>query len=232
VRTPAETAEPAEWLSERLLVSWSRPDRGSPVGSCVATGFEAYARVFPSLSVSEEKRLSWAELAAINGRVAHPLMELHLIASAAPGREPSPWDGDIGGVLPEAELRELAEVLRPFTRTPNRCWYSVWSGYGGIEETETGAKFSTPSGEREYILSFGPIEDATSFEFGTGPDIWWPDDRAWCVGGDTDLAATYVGGSATCIEALLNSPGLEALPVSVSDRVDIYADLINDAAVY
>jgi len=42
--------------------------------------------------------------------------------------------------LPETELRELAKVLSDFTRTPERCWYCVWAGYGGIEETEAGAE--------------------------------------------------------------------------------------------
>jgi hypothetical protein len=60
-----------------------------------------------------------------------------------------------------------------------------------------------------------------------GPEIWWPDDRAWCVGSDVDLAASYVGGSAHCIEALVASQALEALPVSSDDRVDIEADEIS-----
>jgi hypothetical protein len=41
------------------------------------------------------------------------------------------------------------------------------------------------------------------------------------------LAASYVGGSAQCIEALLASETLEALPVASDDRVDIEADEIN-----
>jgi hypothetical protein len=45
------------------------------------------------------------------------------------------------------------------------------------------------------------------------PDLWWPEDRAWCVGGDTDLKSTYVGGSEACIASLLAVPGLEVHPV-------------------
>jgi hypothetical protein len=227
LRTPAESSKPAEWLAERL-VEWPDAVGATRVGAVVPTGFEAYARVFPSLYVSEEKRLRWAELAAINGRVAHPLMELHLIASAAPGHGPSPWDpepGWLGGPLPQEELRELAKVLREFTGTPELCWYCVWTGYGGIAETETGARIHHPG--RDYFVSSGPIEEATSFDEFVGPEIWWPDDRAWCVGSDVDLAASYVGGSAQCIEALLASEILEALPVSSEDRVDINADEIN-----
>jgi hypothetical protein len=82
---------------------------------------------------------------------------------------------------------------------------------------------------RDYFLSFGPIEEVTSFGYGEGPDIWWPDDRAWCVG-YADLAATYVGGSSRCIDALLTYETLEAMPVSANDQVDSEADLINSDA--
>jgi hypothetical protein len=227
LRTPAESSGPAEWLADRL-VKWPDAVGATRVGAVVPTGFEAYARVFPSLHVSEGKRLRWAELAAINGRVAHPLMELHLIASPAPGHGPSPWDlepGGLGGPLPQEELRELAKVLREFTDTPALCWYCVWTGYGGIEETETGARIHLAG--RDYFVSWGPLEEVTSPDEFAGPDIWWPDDHAWCVGSDVDLAASYVGGSAQCIEALLTSETLEALPVFPDDRVDINADQIN-----
>ncbi len=227
VRTPAQSPEPAEWLAERLLGPWSGPEQGNLVGAIVPTGFEAYARVFPSLELSAEKRLRWAELAAVNGRVAHSLMEFHLIASPTPGHGPSPFDPDRDGPLGPmlgTEIREFAEILRDFTRTPGLCWYCVWVGYGGIAEAETGARIHHSM--RDYFLSSGPIGEVTSFD-GEGPDIWWPDDRAWCVGSDTDLAATYVGGSSGCIDALLGSEALEALPVSSDDRVDVHADVIN-----
>jgi hypothetical protein len=68
----------------------------------------------------------------------------------------------------------------------------------------------------------------TTFE-GDGPNIWWPDDRAWCIASDIDLATTYVGASARCIERLLGADRLEVLPVSLDDRVDINADVINEA---
>jgi hypothetical protein len=229
LRTPAKSAEAAEWLNQRLLRSWSGPGRTNPVGAIVPTGFAAYARIFPWIDwcLPEEERLRWAELAAINGRVAHPLMEFHLIASPAPGHGPSLIDPKRGplGPMRGTEIRELAEVLRDFTGTPDLCWYCVWDGYGGIEEREGGAQMIHFS-IRDYFLSSGPIEEVTSFD-GEGPDIWWPDDRAWCVGSDTDLAASYVGGSVPCIEALLSSKALEALPVSADDRVDSGADVIN-----
>jgi hypothetical protein len=45
----------------------------------------------------------------------------------------------------------------------------------------------------------------------------WPDDRAWCVAAEIDLAWTYVGGSVTLINDVLASPRLEAQPASLDD---------------
>jgi hypothetical protein len=79
-------------------------------------------------------------------------------------------------------------------------------------------------------VSSGPIEAVRSFgDEALGPNIWWPDDRVWCVASEIDLAATYVGASARCIERLLAPGTIEAMPVSVNDRIDVGADVINEA---
>jgi hypothetical protein len=45
-------------------------------------------------------------------------------------------------------------------------------------------------------------------------NLWWPDDRAWCVATEIDLAWTYVGGPAALIGDVLANPHLEAQPAS------------------
>ena len=42
--------------------------------------------------------------------------------------------------------------------------------------------------------------------WGHSPNIWWPEDHAWCVATDIDLFDTYVGGSRECIKAILSDP--------------------------
>ena len=49
------------------------------------------------------------------------------------------------------------------------------------------------------------------------PNLWWPDDRAWCVATEIDLAWTYVGGSGALISDVLASPSLEAQPAAPDD---------------
>jgi hypothetical protein len=45
-------------------------------------------------------------------------------------------------------------------------------------------------------------------------NLWWPQDRAWCVATEIDLAWTYVGGQAGLIRQLLAQTRIEALPAA------------------
>lgn len=71
---------------------------------------------------------------------------------------------------------------------------------------------------RSYMIFPGRLEDAVSLrEVGAPtevPDLWWPEDRAWFVGGDTDLTELYLGGPDPLIDEVLADPNL------ISDRVD------------
>ena len=58
-----------------------------------------------------------------------------------------------------------------------------------------------------------------AFQFDS-PTHWWPADRTWCIYTDIDGMDTLIGGSAAYIEAVLNHPELEALPVTLADCVD------------
>ena len=84
---------------------------------------------------------------------------------------------------------------------------------------------------REYILFQGSLEIVPQLSeypvWGQSPSLWWSEDRAWCVATDIDLYDTYVGGSESCIERILNCPDLEALPVSIDARIDWGADIVN-----
>lgn len=84
---------------------------------------------------------------------------------------------------------------------------------------------------REYLLFYGSLEAVPSLSqyppWGQSPNLWWPEDRTWCVATDVDLYDTFVGGSEACIEQILNCPDLEALPVSIESRIDGGADMVN-----
>ncbi|WP_340374003.1 hypothetical protein U5640_01680 [Streptomyces sp. SS7] len=112
----------------------------------------------------------------------------------------------------------LVPVLARHTRTPRRCWFGLWEGYGRRDFAGV-PTFPTPG--RDEVLLRGALSEMLSpvsvDEFAELPDLWWPEDRAWCVGGDVDLVSTYVGGSPELIAGLLADPRLEALPASPGD---------------
>jgi hypothetical protein len=60
-----------------------------------------------------------------------------------------------------------------------------------------------------------------------GASLWWPDDRAWFVATEIDFRWTYIGGSTSCIEAVLTDRDVEALPVSRDHQFRIDSDQIN-----
>jgi hypothetical protein len=87
------------------------------------------------------------------------------------------------------------------------------------------AKKVTPNNARSYLLFTGSVADAVGWE--DGPNIWWPEDRAWCVASEIDHPYSYVGGSEKLIEEVLADPELEALAARPEDPVTYDSDKIN-----
>jgi hypothetical protein len=82
-----------------------------------------------------------------------------------------------------------------------------------------------PNTARSYLLFSGSITQAAGWQ--DGPNLWWPDDRAWCVASEIDLPYTYVGGSKELIGEIVEHPALEALPCDIRDGVTHYSDKVN-----
>lgn len=234
------TADAAAWLTERIVTF------GESVLSVVPSGFEAYARVFhppsPGGSFANlqpgQVPLRWAEVAESMGTTAHRAMQWPSLIGTAmsygdprvkvhPGVEPTT------GSLPLPVARVVIEVLRGHTRTPKRCWFAAWEGWGGLADFVRSAPvFDVP--HRSYLLLAGPIETvlesvvdppSTVVEQGLpwphyqSPNLWWPEDRAWCVATEIDFQSTYVGASRTCIDRLLADDRLEIYEVAASDGI-------------
>lgn len=82
---------------------------------------------------------------------------------------------------------------------------------------------------RDYVLYAGPLSAVTSFHVNLWdpPNIWWPEDRKWCVATDIDLDSTYMCASEACIEALANDARFEVLPTTLDAPVYLAADTLN-----
>lgn len=222
-----------EWLGE-----WASREEGRLVRSIIPTGFEAYARVFhPAQSQTADagwERVRWSTVAAWNGKVVHPQMSFYRIANIEPGSHPTWGHAPFYGDLPKEECRVLVSALKGFTSTPERCYFGLWHGYGFLDHRrfKKAPKLRIPSGE-EYLVFRGPLDSILSFyeniegRWGQPPNIWWPEDWAWCVATDIESLDTYLGGSESCIGQVLAHPDLEILPIAANVRVDYLGDTVN-----
>jgi hypothetical protein len=226
------------------------------VGSLVPTGFAAYARVFhpayrtvmtaddagegaQQVGLGDDvgwlREVRWTEVAAANGRIAHPAMEWIAITGSwrflHTDTQPGVWDHEPDeGSLPLRQRTRIAAVAGQHTTASDACWFAVWEGYGGLEPPPGGlATVAMP--QRPMLLFSGPLSGATtSFvqaPFHQSASLWWPDDRAWCVATEVDLMTTYIGGSEPFINALVHAQDLEAMRVSVDQRVTWDTDKLN-----
>ena len=129
---------PANWIKERLG-DWAS-EKGRFVGSLVPEGFEAYARVFHPAKLWKADRsweqVRWSTVASWNGKVVHPQMQFCRIANLDVHLDEKPSWGRIPfyGMLPEDECQVLISVLKGFTSTPERCYFSLWHGYGFLDD--------------------------------------------------------------------------------------------------
>jgi hypothetical protein len=230
----------ADWIVERLL-----PVGSEAVGAFLPDLFAAYARVLHPWGAGQVGlTMRWSHLAAEAGVVLGPATQREELKSCAArhgAQEP------FTGTLEPDELDALVGVLRPFTATPEPCWFAVWEGYGwmqGYPAVALQAAFAregahqqppvlpkpppaAPAGPRVEIpgrslaLYSGPIEAAAAFSpwpCRQSPNLWWPEDHAWCVASEIDFCSTYVGGSPELIEGVLGDERLEAIPVRLEDR--------------
>ncbi len=78
---------------------------------------------------------------------------------------------------------------------------------------------------RDYLLFRGPLAKAEGWE--DGPNLWWPDDRTWCVASEIDHPYTHVGGPSELIDEIVRHPDLEALPVTADQDITAASDKIN-----
>ncbi|WP_413768920.1 hypothetical protein [Rhodococcus pyridinivorans] len=78
-----------------------------------------------------------------------------------------------------------------------------------------------------FLITDGITAADNRFRTLLSPNLWWPQDRAWCVATNIDPMASYVGGSRQCIEAILASPDLEAFEVAAEMSVQWDSDSVN-----
>jgi hypothetical protein len=246
---------PAEWVAPRLGGQFGA------VGLTVPRGYPAYARICHPATNKAGEPVSWTEVARTTGRRPHALMQWHAIVGSPDSlnMRGSLWDGadPRRGHLAHSALTVLCDRLAEYAGGEPDCCFSLWEGYGGLDEYGWLAATAPPRSKvdnrdrhiltldeigrsrlrlpnRDYVVLTGPLHAALRIGFfGLGvfwpqsPNIFWPEDRTWCVASEIDFDSTLVGGSARLIEAILKTPELDAWPVGADDSLAYDADKIN-----
>jgi GNAT superfamily N-acetyltransferase len=149
----------------------------------------------------------------------------------------------VGYTLEENDFSALASILTRRTDTPETTFFGLWEGYGDlmvgyaptpgrqeVHQVAYPAVLALP--DRNYLLYQGPISawrQIHNAHHTQVPDLWWPDDRSWCLATDTDFRWLYIGGTAECIAEIVNSTDVEALETRPEHRCYwIGSDLLND----
>lgn len=230
-----DDVSPALWAEGRMT---QHPF--AAVGALVPDVFESYVRILhPATELIEgdhSRPVSWKEVAARTGRIAHPLMQFERIAELGddPNAQPSWGHRPDAGDLPWEVSEPLVGRLREFTSTPQLCWFCLWDGFGGLDLiTDFSRLPRVKAPGREYLLLRGPLDAMVvgignpQLDWHEPPQLWWPEDRTWCVATEIDLDSTYVGGSSELAAALLSAEDLEVVPANIDDPVHVGADIIN-----
>lgn len=228
-------------VTDLTSVSWLAPrmsELSGTVTDIVPGGYDAYARIlFPvepdldpadriaSRSVSDvaPQRLHtrWSTVARNHTKTAHALMQWHAITD---GRD------DSGTVLDELDsigLTSLCEILCDHTTTPDIATFLFWDGYGNIHRrTRDGAPTVELPLQRRCFVVRGSVRDAGIMPLKI--QVFFPDDRSWCYGSDTDITWAFVGGTSRCVQDLVDSLTLESFAVSTRDTFFSDGDLVND----
>ena len=216
---------PAAWIGPRLHPF------AQDIGSVIPEGFQAYARLFHPIEIDRERGERWSDVAKRNGRIVHSEMQFHLISTPR-GETPTELYGrrePRHGTLGLEQRRLLVQHLRDRTTTPDRCWFGLWEGFGGLDDGGVRERVALP--HRNYLLYSGTVDRAleSPMPFDQSPNLWWPDDRAWFVASGIDFAWTYVGGGNSLVEALVSDGRLEALSVALTAKPDSESDRLNAA---
>jgi len=214
--------------------AWIEPRLGGEFGAVtlqVPKGYEAYARILHPAQDSGGNPVRWVEVANALGATPHREMQWHaLTGSTDPVGDPS-----LGEMEP-VELDALCEILAASLSDSSGCFLGLCDIWAWVDELFPLEERRQPLLEllleRNYVVLQGPLTAVRKIGDGPwaySPSLIWPADHSWFVASEVDFDSTLVGGSAELIQAIVESPELEAWQVEPSDSLAADADKINRA---
>jgi hypothetical protein len=244
----AASGAEGQWIADALEQNLTKERWDECFGTVAATipdGFESYARIFHRVNGNAEPDIRWADVAASKGTRVHPEVQFHTMARVSLYRH-AVLDGVLQGPpdhgeLDTIQLAALALILQAHATTPQDIYQAVWNGWGGFEP----GRGSIPAGPEQSLTvakgfrsywvfrgGFAELAHPPWFDDEPGtntqsPNLAWPVDRSWCMATEIDFDSTLVGGTAELIAAVVHSPGLEALEVTISSNLSSEGDTVN-----
>ncbi|MFC9997389.1 hypothetical protein [Nocardia sp. NPDC127526] len=174
------------------------------VGCVAGTGFEAYARILHPVEATRrdatitdewgrpaivaEAMWPWAEVAARNGRVMHPLVQWRNLTDGEAEAARTFDDGwtvgqTVEGWFDPTLLAALTVHLRAATDTPEQVTAAVWNGFGEPNDSSTAFFVSATDDdpqpadhERTRFATelAAAVSPAVERAVETGPFLHWP----------------------------------------------------------
>jgi hypothetical protein len=205
--------------------------------SIVPDGFSAYVRLFHPASRctgDEWTPVPWTEIAEANRTRAHAGMQLnaltgsyHFMNHAQPGVFD---DAPEVGSLPSELTAPLAATLSRHRTTGESLVVRALERPCDYARRRTPRAHIPPSARNYYLLAGwveAVSETSTEQSHYQSPNLWWPDDHAWCVATEIDLNTTYIGCDDACLDEILALPEVEALPIDPATGIDYRSDLLD-----
>ncbi|MFP3907760.1 MAG: hypothetical protein ACLFWR_12065, partial [Acidimicrobiales bacterium] len=194
--------EPGEW-------EWIAPalgDFAASVSGIIPQGFDRYLRIHHG---AEESRDGWA----MPPEVVESVAAIGARHTTSPDRAWfAVWEGYgwLGAQMMASAPARRRDLLSRFRR--EKPFDDVFAEFEQRKaelavEVESLPRLVTPG--RNYLVLAGPVgaaatmRDPISLWALRPPDLWWPADRAWFVGSDTDLEWTYVAGESGFADEVL-----------------------------
>jgi hypothetical protein len=193
------------------------------VGSIVPPGFAQYAEIRHAADDLENT-------------AGHPPTELvERVAETGAAHTSTPdrcwyaiWDGYgwfNGGAMYWTRTRKTV-IGRLLARRQLRAVERRHNGQRQRLQTEAATIPRLLLPQRSYYLLVGRVSYASRVQApnvtmseSQPPNLWWPDDRSWCVASEIDLPVTYLGGPSDFIERVLRDAGDLATRVTTDDKI-------------
>jgi hypothetical protein len=181
--------------------------------------FPAFCRVFNPARVAGVA-WRWTEVAGTTATITSRTQWRDVSIQPGPAELPR-VDPIMGGIDLEVATA-LASVLGEHTQTPDSVYFLAWEGYADLNDAYRGSGTILGSYGRQMHVRHGSLADVGPVAAAREMDmpLWWiPEDGSWAVGNDIYARSVYLGGSAECIDDVLQQPVLESIRVSASDQV-------------